>query len=299
MRFPAAPLEGRLVRRYQRFFAEVELARGERLIAHCPNTGSLLGCLAPGSRVWLRDSGNTARKLRFTWQAVRIGRAWVNVDTALPNRVVAEAVSAGRVPELAGYAGLRREVPYGRASRIDLLLEDASRGTCHVEIKSTTLSENGAALFPDAVTSRGTKHLAELTRLARAGKRAVQFFFVSRGDVEVFRPADAIDPEYGRALRRAARAGVEVLAYTARVEARRLELLRPLAVELTPVSAATRRVRDGGPDSPARGEPLRGRSSSVRLDIPRESLSGRAARQQSVSGATNAYAPESSPNTPL
>jgi sugar fermentation stimulation protein A len=246
VRFSSAPLEGRLVRRYQRFFAEVELAGGERRVAHCPNTGSLLGCLAPGSRVWLRDSGNPARKLRFTWQAVRIGRTWVNVDTALPNRVLSEAIARGAVPELAGYARLRREVPYGRASRIDLLLDDQERGTCHVEVKSTTLVDDGAALFPDAVTARGTKHLAELARLARAGKRAVQFFFVNRADVEVFRPADAIDPEYGRMLRRAARAGVEVLAYTARVEARRLELARALPVDLaTPSRARGQPARPG------------------------------------------------------
>ncbi len=243
MRFPAAPLSARLLHRYQRFFAEVELAGGARLVAHCPNTGSLLGCLAPGSPVWLRDSGNPARKLRFTWQAVRVGRTWVNVDTALPNRVVAEAVAAGRVRELAGYAGLRREVAYGRGSRIDLLLEDAGRGTCHVEIKSTTLVVDGVALFPDAVTERGTKHLGELTRLARAGLRAVQFFFVNRADVERFRPADSIDPAYGRALRRAAAAGVELVAYATRVEARRLELLRPLVIELP--SARAQRAGTG------------------------------------------------------
>jgi sugar fermentation stimulation protein A len=248
MRFPAAPLEGRLVRRYQRFFAEVELAGGERLVAHCANTGSLLGCLAPGSRVWLRDSGNPERKLRFTWQAVRARRTWVNVDTLLPNRVVAEAIAAGRVAELAGYARLRREVPYGRASRIDLLLEDEVRGSCHVEVKCTTFAQDGAALFPDAVTERGSKHLAELTRLARRGERAVQFFFVSRADVEVFRPADAIDPDYGRALRRAALAGVEVLAYTTRVEPRRLELLRALPLDL----AAPRRTARRAPASRAR-----------------------------------------------
>lgn len=251
MRFPVAPLAGRLVRRYQRFFAEVELARGERLVAHCPNTGSLLGCLAPGSAVWLRDSGNPARKLRFTWQAVRVGGTWVNVDTSLPNRVVAEAVARGLVPELAGYASLRREVPYGRNSRIDLLLEDMTRGTCHVEIKSTTLVEDGVALFPDAVTARGTKHLGELARLARAGKRAVQLFFVNRADVELFRPADAIDPEYGRALRRAAAAGVELVAYTTRVEARRLELLRPIPVELAPRPQA----RVGSAASSSRARP--------------------------------------------
>jgi sugar fermentation stimulation protein A len=242
MRFDAPPLEGRLVRRYQRFFAEVELADGTRVVAHCPNTGSLLGCLAPGAPVWLRDSGNPARKLRFTWQAVSVGGAWINVDTSLPNRVVAEAVADGALPELGGYARLRREVTVstrrasrawgGRASRIDLLLEDDVRGTCHVEVKSTTLAEGGVALFPDAVTARGTRHLGELARLARAGSRAVQLFCVNRADVTAFRPADAIDPEYGRALRRAAAAGVELLAFRTCVEARRLELAEALPIDL-------------------------------------------------------------------
>jgi sugar fermentation stimulation protein A len=232
--FDADPLLARFVARRKRFFADVELADGSSMTAHCPNTGSLLGCLVPGSRVWLRDSGNPERKLRHTWQAIELDGTWVNVDTSLPNRVVDEAVAAGRIPELAGYAELRREVAYGKNSRIDLLLADPRRGTCHVEVKSTTLVEGDCALFPDAVTERGTKHLAELARLARAGRRAVQFFFVNRADVKSFRPADAIDPEYARALRRAARAGVELLAYTARVEPRRLELLTPLPIELEP-----------------------------------------------------------------
>jgi len=234
MRFDALPRAGRLVRRYKRFFAEVEAEDGERVTAHCPNTGSLLGCLAPGSPVWLRDSGDPARKLRFTWQAVRVGASWVNVDTALPNRVVAEAVARGDLSELAGYAALRREVAYGRASRIDLLLEDPARARCFVEVKSTTLVEGAAALFPDAPTERGRKHLAELARVVRRGERAVQLFFVNRADVSVFRPADAIDPEYGRALRRAVRAGVEVLAFAARVEPRDLELAHALEVDLAP-----------------------------------------------------------------
>ena len=242
MRFASEPLTGRFVRRWKRFFAELELgdgdvASGERVVAHCPNTGRLLGCLAPGGLAWLRDSGNPARSLRFTWQAVQVGAAWVNVDTSLPNRVVAEAVAAGAVPELAGYAALRREVAYGRGSRVDLLLEDEARGSCHVEVKSTTLVDGDCALFPDAVTARGTRHLAELARLARRGERAVQFFFVNRADVARFRPADAIDPEYGRALRRAVRAGVELVAYSTTVEARALELLRPLPIEL-PARAA-------------------------------------------------------------
>jgi len=238
---PAPPLAARFLRRYKRFFADVELADGTTLTAHCPNTGSLQGCLVPGARVWLRDSGNPARKLRYTWQAIELAGAWVNVDTSLPNRVVAEAVAAGRVPELAGYATLRSEVAYGKNSRIDLLLEDPRRGTCHIEVKSTTLVDGPCALFPDAVTERGTKHLHELARLARAGQRAVQFFFVNRADVTRFRPADAIDPTYAAALRRAARAGVELLAYSTRVEPERLELLAPLPIELEPEPRVRRR----------------------------------------------------------
>ena len=183
MRFEEPPLEGRLVRRYQRFFAEVELDGGARVTAHCPNTGSLKGCLVEGARVWLRDSRDERRKLRFTWQAVEVGGAWVNVDTGLPNRVVAEALQGGRVPELQGYRALRREVAYGERSRIDVLLTDHPERPgerCYVEVKSTTLAEGRTGLFPDAVTARGLKHLMELARAAEAGDRAVQFFFVSR-----------------------------------------------------------------------------------------------------------------------
>jgi sugar fermentation stimulation protein A len=260
VQFRAAPLRGRFLRRYQRFFAEVELADGERLTAHCPNTGSLLGCLEPGSPVWLRDSGNPERKLRYTWQALRCGRAWVNVDTALPNRVVAEALERERVPELAGYDQQAREVRYGRGSRIDILLSGGPAARCFVEVKSTTLRQGPAALFPDAPTERGRKHLAELERVARRGERAVQFFFVSRADVELFRPADAIDPEYGRALRRAARAGVEVLAWTARVEPRRLELAAPLPIDLAPARTLVAvQPRAGSAASSTRALPSRTR----------------------------------------
>ncbi len=242
MRFDAPPIRGRFLRRYQRFFADVELETGEVVTAHCPNTGSLIGCLEAGSPAWLRDAKNPARRLRTTWQAIRIDRTWINVDTSLPNRVVTEAVGTGAIPELAGYAERRREVAYGRGSRIDLLLTHPDRPPCYVEVKNTTYAEGDVALFPDAVTERGRKHLAELARMARRGARAVQFFFVSRGDVQVFRPADEIDPEYGRALRRAVRAGVEIAAWTARVGARRLELGAPLAIDLAPPRIRTRRL---------------------------------------------------------
>jgi sugar fermentation stimulation protein A len=231
MRFAAPPLEGRFLRRYKRFFADVDVD-GEVVTAHCPNTGSLLGCLTEGSRVWLRDSGNPRRKLRYTWQAVRVGRTWVNVDTSLPNAVVCEAVEAGAVPELAGYDACRREVPYGRASRIDLLLSRADAPPCWIEVKSTTLVDGTTGLFPDAVTERGRKHLEELARVVESGGRAVQLFFVNRADVDLFRPADTIDPAYGAALRHAAAAGVEVLAYRTLVRPRSLALGERVSVDL-------------------------------------------------------------------
>lgn len=231
-------IEGRLVRRYKRFLADVELEGGEVVTAHCPNPGRLIGCIPEGARVVLRDSQDPARKLRHTFQTVRIGRHWVNVDTSLPNAIVAEAIAAGGVPELTGYANLRREVAYGERSRIDILLEDERRGRCWVEVKCTTLLEDGAAKFPDAVTARGLKHLRELERVVRDGDRAVMFFFVSRGDAERFEPADAIDPDYGAALREALAAGVEALVYSAHVSPERIDLQRRLELVLPKLPAA-------------------------------------------------------------
>ena len=225
-------LEGTLVKRYKRFLADVELDDGTVITAHCPNTGSLLGCKEPGSRVVLRDSQDPKRKLRYTFQSIRIGRALVNVDTGLPNAVVAEAIQRDEVPELAGYASLRREVKYGRNSRIDVLLEGEGRPRCYVEVKSTTLARGRTALFPDAVTERGRKHLGELVDVVAAGDRAVQFFFVSRGGISSFAPADEIDPAYGQALREAAEAGVELLAYSTRVRPDRIDLARRLEIRL-------------------------------------------------------------------
>jgi sugar fermentation stimulation protein A len=234
VRFPRPLVAATLVRRYKRFLADVRLSDGSVLTVHCPNPGSLLGCRDAGLPVFLLDSENEARRLRYTWTLVRVGRGLVNVDTGIPNRVVHDAVAAGRIPELSGYTTFRREVAYGRNSRIDLLLEGHPRDSrpCYVEVKCTTLVEGRLGLFPDAVTERGHKHLIELQREVRRGSRAVQLFFVSRAGVRVVRPADAIDPVYGRELRRAARRGVEVLAYRARVTVRGVELGEAVPIEL-------------------------------------------------------------------
>jgi sugar fermentation stimulation protein A len=214
-------VEGRLIRRYKRFLADVQLP-GEVVTAACPNTGSMLGCMDPGSRVWLSESDNASRKYRHTWELVELAGAkpvMVGINTGLPNALVAEAIAAGAIPELAGYRTLRREVGYGEErSRVDILLESPRRKSCYVEVKNVTAAASrGVALFPDCVTERGAKHLRELMRLKAGGLRPVQVYCVQRGDVSEVRPADAIDPEYGRTLREALAAGVEVLAYRARV----------------------------------------------------------------------------------
>ena len=227
-------VEATLVRRYKRFLTDAVLADGTAVTAHCPNTGSLLGCKEPGSKIWLRDTENDARKYRLSWQAILVGKTWVNVDTSLPNAEVFAAITEGRVPALAGYDAAKREVKYGKNSRIDVLLQNASGERCYVEVKNTTLAEGDLALFPDAVTERGKKHLGELTEVVRQGHRAVQFFFVSRDDVRRFRPADAIDPAYSEALRAAAEAGVEVMAWSSKVREKSIVLHRELEVDLTP-----------------------------------------------------------------
>jgi sugar fermentation stimulation protein A len=232
MRITLPTVEGKFLRRYKRFFADVELDDGRVIVAHCPNTGSLIGCLAEGSRAVLRDSQNDARKMRYTFQAIRVGRTLVNVDTSLPNAAVFEAIERGLLPELSGYAEARREVVYGKNSRIDVLLTRASGELCYIEVKNTTYAVGRVAAFPDAVTERGLKHLGELTRMVKQGHRAVQFFFVSRDDVDHFRPADEVDPAYAKALRKAAKSGVEILAYSNRVRPDSIELHRKLEIVL-------------------------------------------------------------------
>ena len=230
MLFPSL-LEGRLVRRYQRFLADVETAGG-LVTAHCPNTGSMLGCKDAGMRVWLSPASNPARKLAWTWELVETAPGViVGVHTGRSNALVREAIEAGAVPELTGYPTLRPERKYGEGSRIDLLLQAPGRPDCYVEVKNVTAAvEGGVGYFPDAVTARGAKHLRELAAMVAAGHRAVLVFCVQRGDVAEVRPADHIDPAYGRALRDALAAGVEVLALGATVTPQAIALTRRLAV---------------------------------------------------------------------
>lgn len=233
MRFSAPLVEGRLVRRYKRFLSDVELHTGEMVTAHCANPGSMLGLTTPGSRVWLSRSDNPKRKLAFSWELIEVdlgrGPTLVGINTSSPNGAVASAIQNDLIPELTGYASLRREVRYGGNSRIDILLEDEARPPCYVEIKNVHLMrEAGLAEFPDSVTARGAKHLAALSQMAAASARAVMVYFVQRGDADAFALAEDIDPTYAAAFRAAAACGVEALALVSSLSLEGLSPPRPI-----------------------------------------------------------------------
>lgn len=229
MRFAAPLVTGRLVRRYKRFLSDIELDGGGTVTAHCANPGSMLGLAEPGMRVWLSRSDDPKRKLAHSWEIVEADGALVGINTALPNGLVEAAIRDGTIAELAGYAGLRREVKYGRNSRVDMLLEDAARGRAFVEVKNVHLSRrSGLAEFPDSVTARGAKHLDELAAEVAAGHRAVMVYLVQRGDADRFALAADIDPTYARAFDRALAAGVEAVAYACRVTPEEIAVERRL-----------------------------------------------------------------------
>ncbi|MBD2103284.1 DNA/RNA nuclease SfsA [Leptolyngbya sp. FACHB-261] len=208
--------EGILLRRYKRFFAEIQLTTGQVITAHCPNTGPMTGISTPGSAVQVSHSDSPTRKLKYTWEMIQVQDnktpAWVGVNTGLPNRLVLRTLEAGLLPELGSYRVIRKEIPYGlENSRIDFLLE-GDELPIYLEVKSTTWAKGALALFPDTVTIRGQKHLRELTALAVPDQsRSVILYFINRGDCNCFAPGDSADPAYGKYLRAAVAAGVEVL----------------------------------------------------------------------------------------
>ena len=234
MRFDPPLEEGRLIRRYKRFLADIETVSGEMLTIHCPNTGSMFNCMVEGGQVWFSRSNDPKRKLPGTWEIGETaqGRLFC-VNTGRANGLIEEALRAGVIAELNGFTELKREVAYGQeSSRIDFRLEYPG-GPAYIEVKSVTLGFDGSsvAAFPDAVTQRGAKHLRELAHLARDGIRAVQLYCVNLSGIDAVRPAEEIDSAYAAALREAVACGVEVLAYGVRltheemVVDRRLEVL--------------------------------------------------------------------------
>ncbi|MHB1218798.1 MAG: DNA/RNA nuclease SfsA [Alphaproteobacteria bacterium] len=232
MRFPAPLVRATLLRRYKRFLADVRLEDGTELTAHCPNSGTMMGLNAPGSEVWLSPAHSAGRKLPYTLELVRAG-GLVGVNTGWPNVLAEEAIRTQRISELTGYETVRREVPYGKNSRIDLLLEGGGRPPCLVEVKNVHLrrGDGTAAEFPDCVTARGAKHLVELQDMVADGRRAVMLYVVQREDCDHFRLAADLDPTYAAAFAIARAGGVEALCYSCKVGREAIELVSPLPID--------------------------------------------------------------------
>ena len=242
MHFSDPLMEARLIRRYKRFLADIEWPDGTTDTVHCPNPGAMLGLDAPGSRVFVSRSTNIKRKYPLTLEIVEADGTLVGVNTGLPNRLAQEAITNGTLAELTGYDTLRREVRYGRNSRIDILLEHPDRPICYVEVKNVHLRRRpGLVEFPDCVTARGAKHLEELGDQAEAGHRALMLFIVQRADGARFDLARDIDPNYAAAFARARRRGVEALAYSCTVSASDILVTIPVPIDarvLQPGSAS-------------------------------------------------------------
>ncbi len=236
MKFPDPLIRGTLIKRYKRFLADILLESGEVVIAHCANTGSMLSLNEPGAEVWLSPARNPKRKLKYTWELVRIGNGLVGINTSLPNTLVEEAINNAAISELTGYTTLSREVKYGNSSRIDILLEDKNRPCCYVEIKSVTmkrdLSPQAPAEFPDSVTARGSKHLNELTSQVKAGDRAVMLYLVQREDSANMKIANDIDPAYAKNLKAAIANGVEAIVYTCKLSPEEIFVTSAIALDL-------------------------------------------------------------------
>ena len=231
MRFDPPLQEGQLQRRYKRFLADVVLTDGQEITAHCPNPGSMLGLTTPGARVWLSYTPNPKRKLPYSLEIVEetASATLVGVNTLRTNTLAREALENHTFPSLRAYHTLRREVPYGTASRIDFLLEHKEEKPIYIEVKNVTLSrQKGLAEFPDAVTARGAKHMDELYAVRKTGSRAVVLFLAQRADCTHFTIAQDIDPHYAKALYRALKVGVEILAYGCHITPEEIRMETPL-----------------------------------------------------------------------
>lgn len=234
MRFQTPLVPARLIRRYKRFLADIQLADGREVTAHCANPGSMMGLAEPGMKIWVEPNDDPKKKLKYGWRLVDHENGhYTGVDTAVPNRALKAALIAGEVPEFAEYSTVLPEQKYGEKSRIDFLLRQGGLQDAYVEVKSVTLSRQaGLAEFPDSVTARGTKHLGELAAMAGQGHRAVMFYLVQRTDCERMTLAGDIDPAYAAAFEAARTAGIEVLCYDTKISPDGIELGRPVPITL-------------------------------------------------------------------
>lgn len=224
-------LKGTLIKRYKRFKADVKLLNGHTVTALCPNTGSMKSCSEPGRPVYLSIHNRPERKLKYTWEMIEMPTSLVGVNTGIPNKLVKKTIENRGIKELSDFEKIRSEVKYGENSRIDILLEKSNKKT-FIEVKNCTLREKDVCCFPDAITSRGLKHLVELQREVRSGNRAVMFYLIQRMDVKRFEPAYHIDPLYSEELKKAHSTGVEILAYDVNINTKRISINRPVPFKL-------------------------------------------------------------------
>jgi len=230
MKFEEKLVHGTLIKRYKRFLTDVKLDDGTEVVAHCTNSGTMKSCLENGAEVYLTPATGSKRKTRFTWEMIKINGDWVGINTGNPNKLAFEAISSNQIPGLEGFAFIKREVKFGD-SRFDVYAENGQE-KCFIEVKNVTLKEGKYALFPDAVTTRGQKHLKMLVEVKKNGMRAVMLYIVQRSDVEIFAPAVEIDPAYAKALKEAVKSGVEIIVMQAKVTPREIVLFKKLPAEI-------------------------------------------------------------------
>jgi sugar fermentation stimulation protein A len=223
---------GILIQRYKRFLADIRLETGEKVTAHCPNSGSMKGCAIPGSPVWLSTSLNPKRKYKYTWELIKTPETMIGINTLVPNKLVKQSIENDLIKELSGYDQVKAEVKTSSHTRLDLLLEKESKEKCYVEIKNCTLVEEEIAMFPDAVTTRGQKHLDELEHLVSQGHRGVIFFLIQRMDAKLFKPADMIDKIYAQKLKKVVANGVEIVVRDTSINTELISIRNAVPVDL-------------------------------------------------------------------
>lgn len=230
MQFPKLLIHGKLIKRYKRFLADVELDSGEIVVAHCTNSGSMKTCIENGADVYLTHVDDPKRKTKYTWEMIRINGDWVGINTGIPNLLVYEAIRDQKIEGLSAYTEVRRELKF-EDSRFDVFAKNEQE-SCFIEVKNVSMKVGDHARFPDSVTTRGKKHLETLMRVKAQGMRAVMFYVIQRSDVSIFGPAWDIDPNYAEALKKAVDSGVEVFAYQAKVNSEGIDLVKQLPIDL-------------------------------------------------------------------
>ncbi|WP_430815255.1 DNA/RNA nuclease SfsA [Carboxylicivirga sp. RSCT41] len=231
MKFDTPLIHGYLIKRYKRFLSDIKLDDGSIVVAHCTNSGSMKTCIEEGAEVYLSPAKDPKRKTRYTWEMIKLNNKWVGINTSHPNLIAFEAVKNGEIDKLAGYSHVQREVRVGN-SRIDIMAQN-DRETCFIEVKNVTMKDGEYARFPDAVTTRGKKHLDELIQLKKEGIRAVMLYVIQRSDVSVFAPAGDIDPDYANTLREAWKEGVEIIPVRVKVTPNDIVIDKELPFDLS------------------------------------------------------------------